>query len=138
MGTLTEAEFNEQVLEPVFRMGLDTQAVWVADLANTVEMERVDLPWVERSGPVLNAQAWRELCFFCLQVLLLAALFSLVLMTTGCDENDPNFPGVSVTASATPGGEVHGTVSVSPSPLPPFEVRFRDESELPSPTPVEF
>lgn len=50
-------------------------------------------------------------------ILSMLVLFSFV----GCDENDPNFP------------EVHGTVSVSPSPLPPFEIQFKDEV---SPTPV--
>lgn len=67
---------------------------------------------------------------------VLVALVALVAMLLlGCDENDPYFPGVEVQVSATPGGEVHGVISVSPSPLPPFEVRFR---ETPSPTPVEF
>ncbi|TXH54497.1 MAG: hypothetical protein E6Q97_10730 [Desulfurellales bacterium] len=65
------------------------------------------------------------------------ALLTLVLMLLlGCDENDPYFPDASITVTATPGDwdSTHGTITVSPSPLPPFEVRFKNE---PSPTPVE-
>lgn len=55
---------------------------------------------------------------------LLAALVLAVMLALGCDEE--SIP------------EVHGTITVSPSPggpIPPFEVQFRDE---PSPTPVDF
>lgn len=58
---------------------------------------------------------------------LLAALVLAVMLALGCDEE--SIP------------EVHGTITVSPSPggpVPPFEVQFRDEDTLPSPTPVEF
>lgn len=61
-------------------------------------------------------------------ILMLATLFLV-----GCDENDPYFPDVEVTVTASPGADPHGTIRVSPSPLPPFEVQFKDE---PSPTPV--
>lgn len=56
----------------------------------------------------------------------IAAIFAMALMFiavpfTGCDESD---------APA-----VHGVIQVEASPLPPFEVQFR---ETPSPTPVEW
>lgn len=55
-------------------------------------------------------------------ILALALIVCSVIFSTGCDESD---------APA-----VHGVISVSPSPLPPFEVRFREDE--PSPTPVEW
>lgn len=58
-------------------------------------------------------------------LVLLVVLVAMLLL--GCDENDPYLP------------EVHGTITVSPSPgglVPPFEVQFRED--LPNPTPVEF
>ena len=61
----------------------------------------------------------------------------LALCLYGCDENDPYFPDVEVTITASPGADPHGTIRVLPSPLPPFEVQFREE-QAPSPTPVEW
>lgn len=44
-----------------------------------------------------------------------------------CDENDPNFPAVEVTATAIPGDGVHGTVTVpGASPIPDIEIQFKD------------
>lgn len=60
-------------------------------------------------------------------VLAAAIVLAAMLLAGGCDEE--SIP------------EVHGTITVSPSPggpIPPFEVQFRDEDTLPSPTPVEF
>lgn len=67
--------------------------------------------------------------------LLLAMACSWLI--TGCDENDPYFPGVEVTVTASPGADPHGTIRVSPSPLPPFEIQFKEELERAVPTPID-
>lgn len=72
---------------------------------------------------------------FAFTVGLLLIMLIAVLTLSGCDENDPYFPDVEVTVTASPGTDPHGTIRVSPSPLPPFEVQFK---ESPSPTPVEW
>lgn len=54
-------------------------------------------------------------------VLAAALVLAAMLLAGGCDESD---------APA-----VHGVIRVDASPIPPFEVEFR---ETPSPTPVEF
>lgn len=67
----------------------------------------------------------KRLLIDCCGILFLGlVLVAIMLLGTGCDEE--SIP------------EVHGTISVSPSPLPPFEVRFREGEEQASPTPVEF
>lgn len=72
-------------------------------------------------------------------ILLHLLLIALCLYAVGCDENDPYFPAIEVTVTASPGAngnyDPHGTVRVSPSPLPPFEIQFKEE--FPSPTPVD-
>lgn len=74
-------------------------------------------------------------------ILLHLFLIALCLYAVGCDENDPYFPVVEVTVTASPGAnghyDPHGTVRVSPSPLPPFEIQFKEELEEVSPTPID-
>lgn len=72
---------------------------------------------------------------FTVGLVLILAFAAMFLV--GCDENDPYFPDVEVTVTASPGADPHGTIRVLPSPLPPFEVQFREE-QAPSPTPVEW
>lgn len=48
-----------------------------------------------------------------------------VMLSVGCDENDPNFP------------DVHGEIRVdAPSPFPDVEVQFRDEIHAPDAVPT--
>lgn len=98
---------------------------WTTGMGLEVTAPRVHLPSVEQPEPALglSGSEWAMLARGG-QVLCLAVLIALALIILGCDEE--SIP------------EVHGTITVSPSPggpVPPFEVQFRDE---PSPTPVDF